>query len=44
MVGKWVDMVVVARHLQIKRRDVMIILVILFISLFFDHLTGKAGS
>ena len=40
VVGKWVHMVVVAGHLEIKSRDV----VILFFSLLFDHLTGKAGS
>ena len=40
VVGKRVDMVVVAGHLHIKSRDV----VILFFFLFFDHLTGKAGS
>ena len=45
VVRKWVHMVVVAGHLEIKSRDVtLIILVILFFSLFFDHLTGKAGS
>ena len=45
MVGKWVHMVVVAGHLEIKSRDVTtIILMILFLSLLFDHLTGKAGS
>ena len=36
VVGKWVHMVVVAGHLEIKSRDVMmIILVILFFSLCF---------
>ena len=45
VVGKWVHMVVVAGHLEIKSRDVTtIILMILFLSLLFDHLTGKAGS
>ena len=32
MVGKWVHMVVVARHLQIKSRDVVIILFLFFLS------------
>ena len=45
VVGKWVHMVIVARHLEIKSRDVtLIVLVILIFSLLFDHLTGKAGS
>ena len=32
MVGEWVDMVVVAGHLEIKSRDVTIILFLFFLS------------